>query len=207
MLVVVGGHSRNIGKTSVVCSIIRSLTDFDWTAIKITQFGHNVCSQDGEPCECSDPKHPIAISEEKGLAPTTDSGRFLAAGARRSYWARTPAGSLAEALPALRRITSNAENVIVESNSLLQFLKPDLYLMVLDGAVKDFKASSLRALDRAHALVVTSGAPLAWPEVPSILLRSKPRYFAPPPCYENAELNDFVRTFAGEPKAFISSRR
>ena len=77
MVVVVGGHTRNIGKTSVVCGIVRSLPGWNWTAIKITQYGHGVCARDGEPCDCSDPAHPIAVSEENGSAPSTDSGRFL----------------------------------------------------------------------------------------------------------------------------------
>lgn len=188
MLVVVGGHSRSIGKTSVACGIIRGLPERNWTALKITQFGHKVCSADGEPCACEDPKHPVAISEEHGEAPTTDSGRFLGAGAHRSFWVRTPAGRLAEALPRLRRILSESQNVIVESNTLLQFLKPDLYLLVVDGAVTDFKASSLRFLDRADYLVATSAAPLAWPAVPPRLLQGKVVYRADPPAYENAEL-------------------
>ena len=44
MLVVVGGHSRNIGKTSVVAGLIRKLRDRRWTAVKITQYGHGVCA-------------------------------------------------------------------------------------------------------------------------------------------------------------------
>ena len=193
MVVVVGGHSRNIGKTSVVCGIIRGLPDLNWTAIKITQYGHGVCSHEGEPCECADPIHPVAISEERA-ASGTDSGRFLAAGARQSYWVRTPSGGLGEAMPRLRRILSQAENAIVESNSLLQFMKPDLCLMVVDGAVADFKPTSRRFLDRAHAVVVTSEAPLAWPEVPSSLYRSKARFYAPAPHYENAELVGTIKT-------------
>ena len=100
MLVVVGGHSRNIGKTSVVCGIIRGLPDLNWTAIKITQYGHGVCSHKGEPCECADPIHPVAISEERA-ASDSDSGPFLDAGARLTYWVRTPAGGLGEAMPRL----------------------------------------------------------------------------------------------------------
>src|SRR5579884_1416962 len=171
MLLVVGGHSRNIGKTSVVCNIIRALKDCRWTAIKITQYGHGVCSHDGEPCECADPVHPVAVSEERGDAPGSDSGRFLAAGAARSFWVRTPADRLHEAMPRLRPILESAGNAIVESNSLLRLIRPDLCVMVLDGAVADFKPTSLRFLDRAGALVVTSGAPLAWPEVSPALLR------------------------------------
>jgi len=200
MLLVVGGHSRNIGKTAVVCGIIRSLPEANWTAIKITQFGHNICTRHGAPCHCSDPKHPVAVSEEDGSSPLTDSGRFLAAGAGHSFWVRTPAGRLAEALPDIRGILAGAGNVIVESNSLLQFLKPERYLMVVDGAVEDFKLTSLRFLDRADALVATSAAPLAWPSVPVGLLRGKQVYRADAPLYESAELSSLVRSLVKRPR-------
>ena len=187
MIVVVGGHSRNIGKTSVVCSVIRALPQWNWTAIKITQYGHAICSKDGEPCECSDPTHPIAVSEENGGTPSTDSGRFLASGAGRAFWVRTPAGELNAAMPRVRRLLAESENTIIESNSILRFLRPDLCAMVLDGAVADFKPTSLRFLDRADALIITRPAPLAWPQVSASLLRNKPRFAAPPPQYENAD--------------------
>jgi hypothetical protein len=197
MVVVIGGHSRNIGKTSVVCGVIRALPGWNWTAVKITQYGHGVCSRDGEPCDCSDPEHPIAVSEENGASASTDSGRFLAAGAARAFWVRTPAGELHEAMPKVRRLLAGSENTIIESNSILRFLKPDLCAMVLDGSVPDFKVTSLRFLDRANVLVVTSEAALAWPEVPSALLRNKPRFSAPPPSYQNAEFIENIRSEMG----------
>lgn len=192
MLLVVGGHSRNIGKTSVVCGIVQALRSWNWTAVKITQYGHGLCSHDGEPCECADPVHPVAISEERGRAPLTDSGRFLNAGAARAFWVRTPAGRLHAAMPRLRPILQSSENAIVESNSLLRLVRPDLCLMVLDGAVPDFKPTSLRFLDRAGALVVTSSARLEWPEVAPGLLRSKPRFDSFPPAYESASLIEWI---------------
>ncbi len=187
MLVVVGGHSRDIGKTSVVCSIIRALREWEWTAIKITQFGHGVCARNGEPCPCADPTHPVAISEEFERE-GGDSARFLGAGARRSFWVRTPMGRLNEAMPRVRKIIGEGGNVIVESNSILRFVKPDFCAMVLDGAVADFKATSRTYLDRADALVQTSAADLEWVDVPRSLLRDKPVFFAPAPGYESEEL-------------------
>jgi hypothetical protein len=201
MLIVVGGHSRSIGKTSVACGIIRGLRDWNWTAIKITQFGHGVCSKNGEPCPCEDPTHPVAISEEHGEMPDSDSGRFLAAGARRSFWARTPAGGLVEAMPRLRHIIEGSENVIVESNSLLRFLKPDFYAMVMDGSIADFKPTSLRSLDRADALVLTSAAPFDWPDVAPSLWRGKRRFAAWAPQYESQELIEAITLKASVPRA------
>ena len=64
-LVVVGGHTRNIGKTMVVANLIAALPQYNWTAMKITQHGHGICSAVGEPCDCAvEYDHPYAISEE-----------------------------------------------------------------------------------------------------------------------------------------------
>ena len=195
MLVAVGGHSRNIGKTSVVAGLIRALPQWNWTAMKITQFGHGVCSISGKGCACClQPEHAYAISEELAPGPT-DSGRFLAAGARSSYWVRTAMGQLAGALPAIRKVAAASENVIMESNSIVPYLAPcDLYLVLLDGAQPDFKASSLRFLDRADACVVVDRGAREpqWTGVSRELWASKPQFAVSPPQYMTAALSTFV---------------
>ena len=194
MLVVVGGHSRNIGKTSVVAGLIRRLRDRKWTAVKITQYGHGVCASEGKSCGCeAEPEHPYALSEEYESS-RTDSGRFLAAGAERSFWLRTPMGELPRAADTVHKLLRQSANVIVESNSILELVRPDLYLMVLDFSCEDFKASSLRYLDCADAfLVIDRGinAPL-WAEVARGLWDGKPQFLVKPPRYVTAEVADFV---------------
>ena len=130
--IVIGGHTRNIGKTSVVAGLIAALPQLNFTAIKITQFGHNVCSANGEPCDCQTADHSLAISEERDPTTGTDTSRFLAAGAKRVFWVRTRQGELAEAMPRVRKLIAESENTILESNSVLRFLQPDLSLAVLD---------------------------------------------------------------------------
>ena len=102
-IVVVGGHSRSVGKTSVVAGLISALREYDWTAVKVTQYGHGVCSANGAPCDCATADHSWTISEEKNGSGDSDSSRFLAAGAARALWVRTEQGKLAEAMPALRQ--------------------------------------------------------------------------------------------------------
>jgi len=195
MLVVVGGHSRNIGKTSVVAGLIRRLCDRHWTAVKITQYGHGICSNEGKACECAPGavEHPFALTEEYEPS-RTDSGRFLAAGAERSFWLRTPAGELARAAGTVQKLLRQSGNVIVESNSILELVEPDLFLMVLDFACQDFKASSLRFMDRADAfLVVDRGinAPL-WADVARGVWDAKPHFLIRPPRYVTDEMVEFV---------------
>ena len=154
-LVVIGGHSRNVGKTSVTAGIIAALPEFNWTALKITQFGHGICSADGKPCDCdTGDDHFRAISEERDRSGETDTSRFLVAGAVRSLWVRTRQGRLSEAITDIQRKVAGAENVIMESNSIVRFLNPDLYISVLDAGTKDFKVSAMEFLDRANAVIV-----------------------------------------------------
>jgi hypothetical protein len=155
-VVVIGGHSRSVGKTSVVAGVIAALRDWNWTAVKVTQFGHGICSNHGGPCGCAvdDQAHSFAINDEQDRSGDSDTSRFLVAGARRSLWVRTRQGFLAEAMPELRRVLSGAENVIFESNSVLKFIRPDLYLSVLDFATADFKRSAHEFLDRADAVIL-----------------------------------------------------
>ena len=188
MLVVVGGHTRNIGKTSVICSLIRAASNLEWTAMKITQFGHGVCSKDGQECGCTVPDHDYALTRELDPASGTDTSRYLAAGAERSYWVRTASGNLGEAMPALRRLWDSSGNAIVESNSLLQFVRPDLYLVVLDFGVEDFKDSSRRYLDRADAVIAVSDTAPVWKGVADSLWRGKPVFRVSPPEYSHPEL-------------------
>src|ERR1700756_344324 len=131
-LVVVGGHSRSVGKTSVVAGLIAALPEFNWTAVKITQYGHGICSADGAACDCATGDHSWAISEERDRSGESDTSRFLVAGAAKALWVRTEQGRLAEAMPTLRQRLEGSGNVIIESNSVLKFLHPDLYLPVLD---------------------------------------------------------------------------
>jgi hypothetical protein len=196
MLVVVGGQSRNIGKTAVVAGLIRKLRGRKWTALKITQYGHGLCSNGGHACECGpDPEHPFALTEEYE-AGRTDTGRYLAAGANRAFWLRTPTGRLFEAADLVRKIVDQSADTIIESNSILEFFDPDVFLMVLDFGCDDFKASSLKFLDRASAfLVIDQGlnAPL-WDDIAKGLWEDTPRFLVKPPAYVNAAVAEFVKS-------------
>ncbi len=186
-LIVVGGHTRSIGKTQLVCDVISAFPRANWLAGKITQYGHGVCAQNGENCDCAPDEHVCAINWETNRDTGTDSARFLAAGARRSFWLRTKQGFLAEGLPLLRAALQQAIEaggaelppVIVESNSLLQFLKPSLYFAVVDPAKEDFKDSARAVVDRADALVLRGSAdsfPAAassWTKLPARLRKEK----------------------------------
>jgi hypothetical protein len=228
-IVVVGGHTRSIGKTQLVCDIIAALSEAKWIAGKITQYGHGVCAQNGHDCDCAPDEHVCAMSWERDANTGTDSSRFLEAGARRSFWLRTKQGFLAEGMPLLRealneiaRTRQNESagsgaavemkpiNVILESNTLLQFLKPDVFLMVLHPGKSDFKDSAQLQLDRASAFVLrepvpsnvaanTNGAANSWGKIPLQLLNAKQQFLQRENEPLPAELLELVRNLVCTP--------
>ncbi len=180
-LVVVGGQSRSVGKTSLACSLIRATPEYDWTAVKIAQFGHGICSADGKPCDCAvdDPEHPFALTVERDREGRSDTSRLLAAGASEALWLRVAQGRLADAMPLLRERLVGREYVLIESNSVVDYLEPDVYVSVVDDRVADFKPSARRLLDRADAIASVAGA--------------DGHFAVEPPDYCSAELAAFVR--------------
>lgn len=204
-VVVIGGHTRNIGKTSVMAGLIRGLGSLQWTAVKITQYGHGICSLDGEACGCAPGEHSFALTEERNVRGRADTCRYLAAGARRSLWLRVRQGELAEAFPSLQRALSTDDRVIIESNSILGFLRPQIYLVVLDSSAPDFKSSALEYLGLADAFVPIESRfdARAWPALPAHILASKPVFPVAQGHYYSRDLCRFVSEKLGLPKAVI----
>jgi hypothetical protein len=193
-VVVIGGHSRSVGKTSLVAELISALPGMQWTAAKITQFGHGFCSTSGEPCQCATDCHDWAITEERDRSGQSDSSRFLIAGAAQSLWVRTRMGKLGLAMPDLLQRIASARNVILESNSVLRFLQPDLYLTVLNPGTADFKTSSRQMLARADAIVLHSnGNGAGWKDVALPKNGDRPIFRITPPPYCTPEIVEFVR--------------
>ena len=185
MLLVVGGHARKIGKTAVVTELIAHLPEMRWTAIKITQHDPG-------------PVAGYSIFEEPQPNQESDTGRYLLAGAPRAYWIEAGDGQLGAAVPRVRNILQTSEHAIVESNGILEFIRPDLCLVVLDFAARDFKPRSAEYVDRADAFVVIDRgfARPSWAGVPGEVWRTKPRFAVKPPAFSSPELVDFVKTRA-----------
>jgi len=199
-IVVVGGHSRSVGKTSVVAGLISAIPERRWTAVKITQYGHGICSANGEDCDCATADHSWAMTEESDRSGISDTSRFLVAGAERSLWVRTRQGNLAEAMPSLRQALEHAADVIIESNSVMKFVRPDLYLTVLDYETVDFKPSAREYLDLASAVILHEPAEAmpAWSGVSLKLIAGKPVFRVRPPQYVSEDVIEFVRAKLGE---------
>jgi len=171
---------RGVGKTSVVCGLIAALGERQWTAVKLSAHGQTV---------------GVEVREEANAGSGTDSARYLAAGAVRSFYISAPVGGLWRAVPQLLDILAEAQNAVVESASVLEYLRPEIALAVIDPAAKEMKESLRRVCGQIDAVVTAGSAPL---ECALEELRSKPRFVIRPPEYCSAELTAFVRDALGK---------
>jgi len=138
VIVVVGGQCRNVGKTTVICEVIHRFPSLGWTALKISRHSHR--------------RHRIE-------SPKNDTARYLAAGAIEARLLRGP--TAAETLEFLAPLIESGRPVIIESNSVLETLRPDFYVLVVDSRQEDVKDSARRFAGAADAVVSSfaTGAP------------------------------------------------
>ena len=146
-VVTVSGHSRKVGKTSIAEGLIAALPEYGWTALKISSHLHSGNSKNSEV-----PAKDFAVFEETDRGGGNDTSRFLKAGACRAFWIQ--AGRIEAAIPTVRAIIKDAPYVVIEGNSVLDFIAADFSILVLNSGVAEFKKSARGILSRADALVL-----------------------------------------------------
>ena len=109
-------------------------------------------------------------------------------------WVRVKQGQLDLAIPKLLPVIESDPFVVVESNSILEFVKPELYLFVMRYDVSDFKESARNFISEADAAVVVSSSldGPSWENIPARTLEALQLFRADPPRYVGPELSRFV---------------
>src|SRR5215210_7359368 len=86
-LVAVGGFSSEVGKTTLVCELLRALPG--WEAIKMTRGHYRSCGKDPHAC-CVSPllgdEPTVRSGRAETYAPGKDTGLYWDAGASNVHW-------------------------------------------------------------------------------------------------------------------------
>ena len=135
-IIVVGGSGRKIGKTALVCGLIRALPEFDWTAVKITSHGHG---------------------RTQPVWQGTDTARYLAAGARRAMMVTAAETELAAIVEQILRECPPPGCIVFESNRVIEHLRPNLCLALASSLEGERKPSFEIVEQRMDALVELAG--------------------------------------------------
>src|SRR3954454_16479624 len=124
-LIVVGGQTKNIGKTTLICNIIAAFRQFHWTAVKISLHSH----EPGD-CELVAQGSGWSIWQQGSAESKRDTARFLDAGAERALLVQADEERLEVACSTLQEQLST-RNWIVESSNAATCLEADLSLLIV----------------------------------------------------------------------------
>jgi hypothetical protein len=163
-IVAVSGFSSNVGKTTLVCELLRLLPG--WEAIKLTRGHYRSCGRDPAGCCVSDliRDEPVVRSgREANYEFGKDTGRFWDAGASNVHWVIVKDDQVAQGITeALTRV--EADGVIVEGNSFLEYVSADLTIMVARSEGGTIKSSARRVFPRCNLLYLSTMPTIADPK-------------------------------------------
>lgn len=136
-MILIGASGRNTGKTAMAVRLIQEYSrEQPVVGIKvITVHNHgDICPRGGKGCGiCIGLKTCFDIREE-----TEEGGKdtmlFKKAGARAVYLVRAYPEGLKEAMEQVIKMTTKADKIICESNSVRNVLKPGYFYMVRDSS-------------------------------------------------------------------------
>ncbi len=155
-IVAISGFSSNVGKTTLVCELLRRLPG--WEAIKLTRGHYRSCGRDPAGCCVSDliRNEPVIRSgREANYQVGKDTGCFWDAGASNVHWVIVKDDQVESGIKeALARVT--AEGVVIEGNSFLDYLTADLAVMCARADGGKVKPSARRALMKSDVLYLSS---------------------------------------------------
>jgi molybdopterin-guanine dinucleotide biosynthesis protein len=147
VIIGVGGAHSGAGKTTIASLILKRLKG--WGAIKYTK--------NSLYCSITD---DLKILSEKGK----DTRRLLDSGAEKVLWVQSPYDNLTEILQMAVESLSYLKGIIVEGNSAIEILKPDIVIFV-SGKTDRFKKSAGKILRMADVVIFDEEPPIGTPEV------------------------------------------
>jgi molybdopterin-guanine dinucleotide biosynthesis protein len=146
-MLLIGSTTKKAGKTTLACSIIQHFCKTkDITAVKITPIEDAIISKDD-----------FVLTEEKSITGSTDSSRFLKAGAKEAFWLKVKKTSLQKGLDALLKEIDINSLIVCESTSLRQIVEPGVFLMVTRKEHIEVKPSAKEILRLADRLISSDG--------------------------------------------------
>lgn len=137
-LVLIGGSYSGCGKTTFGTELIKILGKH-WAVIKYTKTAFY--------SSIIETKEIISIKDK-------DTGRYLEAGAEEVLWLQGPKESLPELLEVAIMRLSNYKGIIIEGNSPIEFLEPDI-VVFLNGEERPPKSSAKKVREKADIVIIT----------------------------------------------------
>ena len=136
VIIGIGGAHSNAGKTTCASLLLENLDG--WGAIKYSKTDLYSSITDD----------PDILGEDN-----KDTKRFLDAGALRVLWVKSPVNELKDVLPMAVERLSALSGIIVEGNSAIEFLRPDIIIFIFGRQPERLKKGAKDILSKADAVV------------------------------------------------------
>lgn len=150
-MILVGSTGRNSGKTTFSTEFIKKYKeDYKIVALKVTTVAnrHMKCPRGGEGCgTCTSLMGNFDIRIEEKVGDLKDTQRLKKAGADRVYWIRSYPEFLTQAFEEFLELVKDTDLIICESNSLRNYVKPNIFIMIDNS--KDKKKTAQAVYDHA----------------------------------------------------------
>jgi molybdopterin-guanine dinucleotide biosynthesis protein len=155
LVVGIGGFTSNVGKTTLVCELLKALPG--WEAIKTTRGHYRSCGKDPLACCVSHllGEEPLIRSgRDQTYEVGKDTGRFWDAGAKNVHWVVATDDQVEKGIKeALSRVSG--VGVLVEGNSFARFIPTDCFVMVRRSSGAKMKKTAKRVLSQVTAVYVS----------------------------------------------------
>lgn len=156
IVIAISGFSSNVGKTTLVCELLHRLPG--WEAIKLTRGHYRSCGRDPQGCCVSEliRDEPVIHSgRDANYQVGKDTGRFWDAGATNVHWVIVKDDQVENGI---KRALSCVKSVgvLVEGNSFLDYIKPDIAVMCARSDGGKVKPSARKALAKTDVLYISS---------------------------------------------------
>jgi len=168
----VGGFTSNVGKTTLMCELLRAFPG--WEAIKTTRGHYRSCGKDPHACCVShllSDEPLIRSGRSETYESGKDTGRYWDAGASNVHWLIATDDQVEKGInQALQRVC--AEGVFIEGNSFSRYVHPDYFVMVRLEADLSIKKSAKAVLPNVSAFFVSDRK--------GVVVEEEPRVFGSP---------------------------
>ena len=150
-MLMIGGSGRNVGKTTLICAIIRKFApSTPIIGLKVTSIRPNEEDFHGNH-EQPLPEN-FRIFEETNTRSTKDTARMLNAGAQRVYFIQSTQQQMSLAIDAFFKIVNQHSTIICETRSLRSLIKPGVFILISDQTdmILKAKATEFESLADIH---------------------------------------------------------
>jgi hypothetical protein len=172
-LLIVAGTGRNIGKTEFVCRLIDKISSrHEIYALKVSAVYPDEGNYHGNHSEDLSKGY---LFEESQRDTAKDTSRMLRAGARKAFYLQSDSAGIARGFNDFRKLIPHKAVIVCESNSLWQYVKPALLILV-SSADEAIKPRALPLLKHADMIVVSDKIS-GFPELDRIELSDTSKWF------------------------------